>query len=463
MARLAIASAASTSYCTAPRGSGKSELVRALAQDLELDLREACTREEGGSPAVEPRVAILVECDRLVDDGQTVLLFDEIEDVLDAKGPPGPGHLGPSTSRAWLERQLERNRLPTVWTSRDASRIDPALLSRFALVLEIPAPEPEVRRALWAREANASDVLAPSDLDTLATRFATTPAEIARAIATARLAGGGAADASGVSTILESLVRARSVRAELVRPSPASYRPDCVNASADLEALAQRLRGWTPEEPGVAMLLHGLPGTGKSEWVQELGKRLGRPVLARRASDLESKWVGESEQNLARAFEEASARGAILLFDEVDSFLLDRRGATARHELQLTNEFLQQLEVHAGVVACTTNLLERLDPAVLRRFPLKIEFRPLTLVQAAALFESYFGPMLGHHAIAEARAGIPQLLAGVGTLTPGDFAAVARRLRITGELRSAADAVRLLQDEVALKPDAARRVVGFST
>ena len=60
--------------------------------------------------------------------------------------------------------------------------------------------------------------------------------------------------------------------------------------------------------------------------------------------------AGESEKNLAEAFRTASQRGAILLFDEVDSFLRDRRKALHRHEAALTNEFLQQLDAHAGII-----------------------------------------------------------------------------------------------------------------
>lgn len=445
-----------------PPGTGKSELARAAVRHLGLDLREIRTRPAAMQPGVEARVAMLVACDRLVRDRKSVLLFDRLEDLLEPNGPPGPGHLGARMAQAWLEDRLERSAVPTIWTATDATRVDPGLLSRFSLVLAVPALDARARRALLEMETFLDAGLSDAGADALAARFPATPAELARAVDTARLARDGRQDADDVAAVLRHALRARGADLPDEAARPAAYRSDCIHASADVESIVRALAGWTPQRGGVAILLHGLPGTGKSEWAQELGRRLGRPVLARRVSDVESKWVGESEQNLARAFREAAERGAVLLFDEVDSFLRDRAGATWRHEVQLTNEFLQQLERHPGIVACTTNLVDALDPAVLRRFPIKIEFRPSTPAQAAALFEAYFGAALGADALDAMRPALPGRLAAVGPLTPGDFAAVARRVRVTGELRTVDDALRLLREEAGLRAKDPVRAVGFA-
>ncbi len=89
---------------------------------------------------------------------------------------------------------------------------------------------------------------------------------------------------------------------------------------------------------------------------------------------------------MAAMFAEAEAEQALLLLDEADSFLLDRRGAQRHHELSEVNEMLQGMERFRGIFVCTTNLLERIDAAALRRFSFKILFKPLRPEQRLALF-----------------------------------------------------------------------------
>ena len=108
--------------------------------------------------------------------------------------------------------------------------------------------------------------------------------------------------------------------------------------------------------------------------------------MVRRASDLLSCWVGATEQNIARAFEEARKDDAVLLIDEADSFLQDRRGAGHSWEVTQVNEVLTQMENFEGVFIATTNLIKTLDQAALRRFDMKLLFKPLTARQSRELF-----------------------------------------------------------------------------
>ena len=81
-------------------------------------------------------------------------------------------------------------------------------------------------------------------------------------------------------------------------------------------------------------------------------------VLHKRASDLISKWVGESEQNIAAAFAEARWKKMLLVIDEADSFLQDRRHAHRSWEVTQVNEMLTQMESHPLPFVCTTNLMD---------------------------------------------------------------------------------------------------------
>ncbi len=189
---------------------------------------------------------------------------------------------------------------------------------------------------------------------------------------------------------------------------------------------------------------------------------MDKRVLHRRASDILSKWVGGTEKAIADAFREAARDGAVLLFDEVDSLLRDRQSAERSWEVTQVNEFLQQLEVFPGVVACTTNLERDLDPASIRRFIFKVEFRHLRAEQALALFLSSFSE---HLAAPLALASHPALLTELSrfpNLAPGDFAAVTRRLRVLSGPRTVPELLCELHKELTAKR-AAAATIGFGS
>jgi hypothetical protein len=97
---------------------------------------------------------------------------------------------------------------------------------------------------------------------------------------------------------------------------------------------------------------------------------------------------------------------------------------------------LTWMERHPYPFACTTNLMESLDPATLRRFVFKVQFLPMTIVQARVTFVRLFGQIA------------PPTIDGIHPLTPGDFAVVARKAKV-------------LASEVAAKPGISRVRIGF--
>ncbi|PIY66761.1 ATP-binding protein, partial [Shewanella sp. CG_4_10_14_0_8_um_filter_42_13] len=87
----------------------------------------------------------------------------------------------------------------------------------------------------------------------------------------------------------------------------------------------------------------------------------GIEVMHIKCSDVLSKYVGESEQNIAALFREAHRTKKLMLFDEVDSLLSKRESAQAQHEVQLINELLSQLECNTQPVFAATNALTAID------------------------------------------------------------------------------------------------------
>jgi hypothetical protein len=272
------------------------------------------------------------------------------------------------------------------------------------------------------------------------------PAVIDSAVRAAKLTGGRHDE---VARAARSIVQAMNGA-----PTPPAlggsmaFDPALSAADCDLAALAERVAA--SGQSALSFCLHGLPGTGKSAYARHLAERMGIDVIEKRASDLLSMWLGESEKAIARAFEEAADTRAMLVIDEADSLLRDRRGAEHSWEVTQVNEMLTWMERHPNPFACTTNLMETLDPATLRRFLFKVQFLPMTKAQAREAFGRAFG------------VAAPAALGRLENLAPGDFALVARKAQLLDE-RGAQALTAMLAEEVAAKPGGTQRRIGFSS
>jgi len=135
--------------------------------------------------------------------------------------------------------------------------------------------------------------------------------------------------------------------------------------------LARRLK------PGYRALFHGPPGTGKTLTACLIGKATGRPVYRTDLSRVVSKWIGETEKNLASLFDRAEHGGMILFFDEADSLFGKRtetRTANDRAANQQIAYLLQRIEEFPGLVILASNLRSNLDEAFSRRFETIVSF-----------------------------------------------------------------------------------------
>jgi hypothetical protein len=129
--------------------------------------------------------------------------------------------------------------------------------------------------------------------------------------------------------------------------------------------MAKRLR------PGIRCLFHGPPGTGKTMTACLLGRATGREVYKIDLSLVVSKYIGETEKNLARVFDQAQSKGWILFFDEADALFgkrVESRDAHDRYANQEIAFLLQRIETFDGVAILASNLRENIDDAFLRRF-----------------------------------------------------------------------------------------------
>jgi SpoVK/Ycf46/Vps4 family AAA+-type ATPase len=454
-----------------PPGTGKTELAKVVAQAAGLELFEVeYADRDGNSLSGRDRYRSLqIAQVFLKGSAQAALLFDEVEDVFPpisseaaqllarAEQVAAPAS-GSVSGKAWVNQILESNPVPTLWVTNRIEQIDPAFRRRFAYHLELKSPPPGAREGL-VRKTLQGVTVSDAFVARLTERKGLTPAQIRTAVRFAGLA-------TSEQVSLESLIERQLKNADLalgnhsghggLRASVTTYDLGMLNVETRFElprvvaALKSRGHG--------TLCFYGAPGTGKTALAEHIARSLERPLLVKQASDLMSKYVGETEQHMAAMFREAEAEKAVLLLDEADSFLQDRRGAQRTYEVTEVNEMLQGMERYNGIFICTTNLLDRIDQAALRRFTFKIKFKPLTREQRETMF------------VTEALAGqgealTPELsarLARLEQLCPGDFAAVKRQVEILDAAFTADEFLNQLEAEHRIKPEVRdARAMGF--
>lgn len=143
-------------------------------------------------------------------------------------------------------------------------------------------------------------------------------------------------------------------------------------------------------KPGYRVLFHGLPGTGKTLTAGLLGKYTGRDVYRIDLSRVVSKYIGETEKNLAKLFDKAENKNWILFFDEADSIFGKRTGVKDAHDKYANQEvsyLLQKIESHAGLVILASNFKSNIDKAFVRRFQSVIEFEKPTPAERLLLWQ----------------------------------------------------------------------------
>jgi len=456
-----------------PPGTGKTELAKVAAQEAGLQLYEVeYADRDGNSLSGRDRYRSLQISQVFLKGGQNVaLLFDEVEDVfppissdtaqlmarLDTgDGPPS----GSVSGKAWVNQILETNPVPVIWVTNRIEQIDPAFRRRFQYHLELKSPPPGAREALVNR-ALAGVKVGEGFAARLSEKRGLTPAQIRTAVRFAMLASPG--DQADVEALIERQLRNADKALGTAgadrgaRPVVTAYDLGLLNVEsrfevpAIVEALKRRGHG--------ALCFYGPPGTGKTALAEHIASALGRPLMVRQASDIVSKYVGETEANMARMFEEAESESAVLLLDEADSFLRSRRMAERNYEVSEVNEMLQGMERFAGIFICTTNLFDDLDEAALRRFTFKIRFRALTAEQRLRMFVAEALGGDAHRLSDEQR----QRLAGLDQLAPGDFAAVKRQVDILGAAFEPDEFLSQLESEHRVKPGVReRRGIGFT-
>ena len=413
-------------------GVGKTEFAKLVATLASMPIYAVKTEnDEYAEASRDDRLIdlcskqyILSKCKK------SCILFDEAEDVMN-RGFSESG----SASKGYLNRILENNSVPVIWTTNNIYDVDPAFLRRMTYAIEFEKLSEENRLEIWKKVLKKNNLkVRESKLEELNKSYDIPPSLIANAVQSTKMIDGNENDFEDfIENVAQIVTKKKNVKIKKSFEAK-TYDINLVNTNIEMCNLTTKIKN--AGKFNFSLCLYGEPGTGKSYYAKYLADRLGIEVILKKASDLISSYVGETEQNIAKAFAEAKSKKAMLIFDEADTFLQDRNNAIRSWEVTQVNEMLTQMESAEYPFVCTTNLLDTLDEASLRRFTFKIKFDFMTQEQVNLAIEHFFG--------------IKNASVNLNGLTAGDFATVKKKTDFLG-VNNLDEIVEMLKEEIKVK------------
>lgn len=411
-------------------GSGKTELAKSLGKETGKQVyifkNEAETNERCN---VLGRLVCLLSMERK----DSILIVDEADSLLKTI-EFSFFSVSPSKTKGTVNKMLENNKGKVIYIINHQHQIDDSTRRRFTFSIHFESMPKTMMKNIATQRIEQLDITesAKAALVAMFEKYHLTGQSVDNIVKTID-----AMECKDEETLLkkaEIVMKENSLllngqKKKMRDKVKTEYDPRVLNASMDplkIVSMVQNAAKYAEKnkstENGIRMLFYGLSGTGKTELARYISEQLGKEIMLRRPSDILSKYVGEDEQNIRDAFEEAEHNDAILLFDEADTFFYDRNQAQRSWERSLVNEFLTQMEEFSGILICTTNLRNIMDPAMQRRFHMLVEFKPMKYEGIKIMLEKYFPNYhLSNKEIEE--------LEDMESVTPGDFGALSSRIR----------------------------------
>jgi transitional endoplasmic reticulum ATPase len=365
-------------------------------------------------------------------DEKTLLSIEEAEDIL-ALNPKSFG-------KNALNDVLESNTTPCIWLTNNVNTVQSSTLRRFSFVKHIFVPDNRVMENIISK-ATKGIRLSKTFKTMLAAKQHVTPAHVTNSAFVCKTLGfvGKQAEATMQDMIDETLSACGLDEHKAQYKPQLPFSTEFLNIRGGNQTIDQ-IANAINKNGDIRILLTGPSGVGKTAMVNHLAEQANRELITVRCSDVLEKWVGSSEQNIARLFRESEEKEAILFFDEIDSLLQDRGGMSQSFEVQQVNELLTQIECFNQPFFAATNFSSRLDKAVMRRFDFKLHFKYLTSPQVLKLYNRRLGKLVLNDKIHEQ-------LSTLKLLTPGEFAILKRREKISTSKLSHTECLEILTTE----------------
>lgn len=431
-----------------PPGTGKTELARVLVKCSKADGYEIAEIDNNinninnkGSDCYGRRTLFAINRFILDQTKNSVLIFDEAEDYFRTKNVS-------DNTKININKMLEENNTPTIWTTNSLGVMEESYIRRFTYVCNVEYMPKDVYLKIYKNLCDKYDIVENTDVFDLCFENKASVGIIKKAFETYKMT-----KSKNLKLLMDDIKNTLkgqsygyfSCKNTITRPK--NFDTKLLNTSDNLEQFAANVK--KIKRLDFSLLLYGVSGSGKSYYAEYLAEQLGIPVIKKKASDLESCWVGETEKNIAKAFEEAKIEKAMLIIDEGDHFIADRSTSHYSWERSRTEEMLQQIEVHSYPVVFTTNLMENIDKAAMRRFTYKTKFDYLTIDQVKIAWKDYFPD-----------AELPQDIY-LSRLCPGDFATVYKKASFEGYLTDTSLLYAKLEEEMRTKKEMENSSIRF--
>jgi transitional endoplasmic reticulum ATPase len=224
-------------------GTGKSQLARAFAKEMGYELFEVASEDADGNPINgEDRLRAFRAAQSFFSQQLAMIAFDEVEDVFNDGNSFFGGKSTAQLRKAWINRMLEENPVPTLWMSNSIRGLDPAFIRRFDMVFELPIP-PKTQRERILR-SSCGGLLDTSRISSIAEAEALAPAVVAKASSVIRLIQedlGPKKTAAALERLISGTMEAQGHGPLLLHDPnrlPEVYDPRFIHADVDLAAVA---------------------------------------------------------------------------------------------------------------------------------------------------------------------------------------------------------------------------------